>query len=153
MERGSPEKKIPAQAVSEKKYSCKLKIPYPPPPHHFSNGPSLNVYRSGSAERVFDVSSVTKKTHTNQRPKLLELIPVFLAWSMPRSISTPPWTGCKSIVGLRPSSTSPVPIYTPGRRKTKWSKVPCLWKQRDRRGLKPGPPDPGFELEVLTSLH
>ena len=42
VQRGSPKKKIPAQAVSEKKNSCKLKIP-PPPPHQFSNGPSLNV--------------------------------------------------------------------------------------------------------------
>ena len=43
VQRGSPEKKIPAQAVSEKKNSCKLKIPHtpPPPPNHFSNGPSL----------------------------------------------------------------------------------------------------------------
>ena len=32
VQRGSPEKKIPAQAVSEKKNSCKLKIPHPPPP-------------------------------------------------------------------------------------------------------------------------
>ena len=29
--RGSPEKKIPAQAVSGKKNSCKLKIPQPAP--------------------------------------------------------------------------------------------------------------------------
>ena len=42
VQRGSPEKKIPAQAVSEKKNSCKLKIPHPPPPpHHSSNGPSF----------------------------------------------------------------------------------------------------------------
>ena len=46
MQRGSPEKKISAQAVSEKKKnSCKLKIPHLPPPpsplQHFSNGPSL----------------------------------------------------------------------------------------------------------------
>ena len=32
VQRGSPEKKIPAQAVSEKKNSCKLKIPHPLPP-------------------------------------------------------------------------------------------------------------------------
>ena len=38
---GLTRKKIPAQAVSEKKKSCKLKIPHPPAPHHFSNGPSL----------------------------------------------------------------------------------------------------------------
>ena len=31
----SHEKKIPAQAVSEKKISCKLKIPHPPPPSLF----------------------------------------------------------------------------------------------------------------------
>ena len=45
---------------------------------------------------------------------------------------------------------SPVPIYTHGRRETKWSRIPCLREQRDVRGLKPGPPDP--ELEVLTAL-
>ena len=39
VQRGSREKKIPAQAVSEKKNSCKLKIPHPS--HHFSNGPFL----------------------------------------------------------------------------------------------------------------
>ena len=40
VQRVSPEKKIPAQAVGKKKNSCKLKIPLPP--HHFSNGPSLS---------------------------------------------------------------------------------------------------------------
>ena len=44
---------------------------------------------------------------------------------------------------------SPVTTYTPRRRETKWSKVPCLRKQRDGRGLNPGLPDP--ELEVLTA--
>ena len=43
-----------------------------------------------------------------------------------------------------------VPIYTPGWRETKLSKVPCLRKQRDRRGLNPRPPDP-LEFEVLTA--
>ena len=42
VQRGSPEKKIPAKAVSEKKNSCKLKIPHPPP-NHFSNGPFLKT--------------------------------------------------------------------------------------------------------------
>ena len=41
---------------------------------------------------------------------------------------------------------SSVPIYTPGWRETKWSKVPCLRKQRDRWGLNPRPPDPEFEV-------
>ena len=34
-------------------------------------------------------------------------------------------------------------------KRDKWSKLPCLRKQRDRRGLNPGPPDP--EFEVLTT--
>ena len=41
MQRGSPEKKIPAQAVSEKKKFVQAENSLPPPPHHFSNGPSL----------------------------------------------------------------------------------------------------------------
>ena len=53
-----------------------------------------------------------------------------------RSNATRPWT----IAGLPPGSMSPVPIYTREWRETKWSKVPCLWKQRDGWGLKPGPP-------------
>ena len=36
-------KKIPAQAVSEKKF-VQAENP-PPPPHHFSNGPSLKLKR------------------------------------------------------------------------------------------------------------
>ena len=34
-------KKIPAQAVSKKKIVQAENSPTPPPPHHFSNGPSL----------------------------------------------------------------------------------------------------------------
>ena len=45
---------------------------------------------------------------------------------------------------------SPVAIYTPGWRETKGSKVPCLRKQRDGRGLNPRSSDP--EFEVLTTL-
>ena len=40
VQRGSPETKIPAQAVSEKKFVRAENSP--PPPHHFSNGPSLS---------------------------------------------------------------------------------------------------------------
>ena len=46
-------------------------------------------------------------------------------------------------------SVSPVPIYAPGWRETKWSKVPCLRKQRNGQGLNPWLPDP--EFEVLTA--
>ena len=35
VQKGSPEKKLPVQAVSEKQNSCKLKIPHPPPPSLF----------------------------------------------------------------------------------------------------------------------
>ena len=42
MQRGSPEKKIPAQAVSEKKKFVPAENSPPPLPHHFSNGPSLS---------------------------------------------------------------------------------------------------------------
>ena len=37
----SPEK-IRAQVVSKRRNACNLKIPLPPP-HHFSNGPSLSI--------------------------------------------------------------------------------------------------------------
>ena len=40
MQRGSPEKKIPARAVSEKKKKV-VQAENSPPPHHSSNGPSL----------------------------------------------------------------------------------------------------------------
>ena len=46
-------KKIPLQAVSEKKNSCKLKIPPPPPTYHFSNGPSLWLVRFYTWPRDF----------------------------------------------------------------------------------------------------
>ena len=41
------------------------------------------------------------------------------------------------------------PIYTPGSRETKWSKVPCLREQRDGRGLNPAPQDPEFEVFTI----
>ena len=40
-------------------------------------------------------------------------------------------------------------LYTWVNQQTKWSKVQCLTKQCDRRGMNPRPPDP--ELEVLTA--
>ena len=39
-----------------------------------------------------------------------------------------------------------VAIYTPEWRETKASKVHCLRKQRDGRGLNPRSPDPEFEV-------
>ena len=41
-----------------------------------------------------------------------------------------------------------ISLNTPGWRETKWSKVPCLRKQRVRQGLNPRPPVP--ECEVFT---
>ena len=84
--------------------------------------------------------------HTNRRSKRPELMPVSLAWSMSRSITTSPWTGCQPIEGLPPGSMSPVPIYSLGWRETKLSKVPSPIKQRNGRGLNLEPPDPEFEV-------
>ena len=46
VQRGSPEKKkkILQKQWAKKKNSYKLKIPQPPHPHHFSNGPSLTLF-------------------------------------------------------------------------------------------------------------
>ena len=54
----------------------------------------------------------------------------------------PPGRDASPSEGYHPGSMSPVPIYTPGWRETKCSKVPYLRKRRDGRGLNPGPPDP-----------
>ena len=68
---------------------------------------------------------------------------------MSRSIATPPPDGMLIHRSVTPQQYAPVPNYTPWWRETKWSKIPCLRKQRDGRGLHPGPPDLGFE--VLTA--
>ena len=44
MHRAVAKKKILAQEMGQKKNSSRLKIPHPP--HHFSNGPSLNVNKT-----------------------------------------------------------------------------------------------------------
>ena len=60
VQRGSPEKKNPAQAVSEKQNSCKLKIP--PPPHHFSHGPSLSCrWATGNGPITWNNGPITWK--------------------------------------------------------------------------------------------
>jgi len=65
-------------------------------------------------------------------PNELELNPVSVAWSN--------WEYCYSPLDgilvhrrITPSSTLPVPIYTPGWRETMWDKVSCLRKQHDGR--------------------
>ena len=80
--------------------------------------------------RAFSVYDIESKVnpHRSQRPTRPELTPVSVAWSMPRSIATPP------------CSMSPLPIFTPGWGGAKWSKVPCLRKQRYGRGLSARPP-------------
>ena len=66
-----------------------------------------------------------------------------ITWSMPRSIAPlPPGWDASPSQGCPPAVyMSPVPIYTPGWGETKWSKVPCLRKQRNRQGLNLGSPD------------
>ena len=67
---------------------------------------------------------------------------------MPKSIGIPP--GRNSIAGLPPQRYVAGTIYIPGVKKDKVeSKVACLRKQHNGRGLNPGPPDP--EFEVLTA--
>ena len=67
------------------------------------------------------------RTHEPKVQTAGAYIPVFLAWSTPRSIATPPLDGMlvHRWVTLPPppppSSMSPVVIYTPGWRETKWS--------------------------------
>ena len=123
-------------------------------------------YRQWKSNNLTSIRLVKGKGHTSQRPKQPEPIPVSLTcytppgWGLrarfklallnwmpldkywikllvPRRVTPPP-----------PSSMSLVPIYTPGWRETESSKVPCLSRQRDGRGLDPAPPDP--EFEVLT---
>ena len=60
----------------------------------------------------FSMRLVKVKTHKSQRPKRAELIPVSLAWSMPKSIVTPAWTGSYSIAGLPPAPPPPHPHPT-----------------------------------------
>ena len=47
VQRGSPEKKNPAQAVSGKKIRASWKFPT----HHFSNGPSLTCVPNNDSKR------------------------------------------------------------------------------------------------------
>ena len=57
------------------------------------------------------------------------------------SISTTPWVGCKSIAGLPPALSSPVPIYTPGWKEA-LRELRVLLKNTThcpRSGLEPGP--------------
>ena len=53
---------------------------------------------------------------------------------------------------VTPSSMSPLPIYTPGWRESKWIRVRSVRKQRNRRGLNTRPPDPEFKV-LTTRLH
>ena len=55
MHRAVAEKKILAQEMGQKKHSGRLKIPHPPP-HHFSNGPSLRGRKCARANRRLTVS-------------------------------------------------------------------------------------------------
>ena len=54
------------------------------------------------------------KVHMSKRPKWTELIPVSLAWSMPRSIATPLWDGMQVQRKVTPNIILLVPIYTNG---------------------------------------
>ena len=66
-----------------------------------------------------------------------------------RVMLLPPARDASPLQGYPPSSMSPIPIYTPGWREAKWSKVPCLREICDREGVNPRPQDP--EFDVLTT--
>ena len=76
---------------------------------------------------------------------------------MPRGFATPPPPPPPPLLGQdgmlvhRREYVFGTHLYTWVKRETKWSKVPCLMKQRDGRGLDPGPPDPKFEASTARS--
>ena len=107
------------------------------------------ILRTRGTDCVHKKGKTRVKVHTSQRPKRPELIPVSAARSCIGVLLLPPGRDASPSQGYPPSSMSPVHIYAPGRRETKWSKVPCVRKQLDERGLNPGPPD--AEFEVLTA--
>ena len=78
-------------------------------------------------------------------------VPASVPWSKPRSIALPYGRDASPSPGYSPRQyiAGTHTIYTPGWRETKWSKVLCLRKQRNRWGLNTGPPD--LEFEVLTA--
>ena len=97
-----------------------------------------------------------EKAHTSQRPKRPELIPVFISIKhlgvllLPYPpASSPPVDGMLVHRRVTPKQyVTGTHLYT-WMKRDKVSKVPCLRKQRDGRGLNPGPPD--REFEVLTT--
>ena len=86
----------------------------------------FNVYRSGSVERVHNFSSALKRRTRAKGPNGPELIPIFLAWSMPRNIATSPWTGCKSIAKLPQAVRRRYPYIHLGEEKQSGVVWPCL---------------------------
>ena len=77
----------------------------------------------------------------SQRPQPPALIPVSLAWSMPSNIAAPPLDGMLVHRRVTPQQyVASTHLYSLVER-DKWGNIPCLRKQRDRQGLKPGPPD------------
>ena len=93
------------------------------------------------------------KAHTSQRPKRPEVISVSLAWSMPRSIATPPGQDASVTQGYPPPPPPPAvcyryPFIHLGKKRQSGVKFVVKETTR-RRGLNPGPPDP--EFEVLTT--
>ena len=97
-----------------------------------------------------------EKAHTSQRAKRPELIPVFISIKHLEVLllpyppaSSPPVDGMLVHRRVTPQQyVTSTQLYT-WMKRDKVSKVPCLRKQRDGRGLNPGPPD--REFEVLTT--
>ena len=80
--------------------------------------------------------------NAGQRPRRPEVISVCLAHKACLGLLLLP-------PGLNASPSQSYPQQNVAGTHLKCSKVPCVKKQHDWRGLNPGPPDPGFE--VLTA--
>ena len=108
-------------------------------------------YRRWKSNNSTSIRLVKGKGAHEPKAQTAEAYPGFLsmkhAYSVGVLLHLPGWSA-SPLQGYPPSSMLLVPIYTPGWRETKSSKVPCLSRQRDGWGLNPGPPDP--EFKVLT---
>ena len=92
---------------------------------------------------------VKVKAHTSQRPKGTGAYPGFLSIKHAQEYCYSPLDGMLvHRMVTHQQNVAGTHLYT-GRRETRWSKAPCLRKQRNWRGLNLVPLDP--EFEVLNS--
>ena len=96
----------------------------------------------------FILNSYTQKGVQEPKAQTAGAYPGFLSMKHALEYCYSPLDGMLVRRRATPSSISPVPIYTPGWRNAKWSKVSCLRKRRDGSRLELLTPDPEFEVLV-----